>query len=247
VTATLRALAPLLLIAALWEGSVAAFGISPFYLPPLHTVLAALLAQWPAYQQAFLVTLAEALVGFLAGGLIGIASGILFAHAPRLKAMVFPLFIASQTVPAIAFGAIVILWFGNTLLAKAAIAFYLTFFPVTVNTLAGIAAVDPRQVALMRSFGATRRDLLWKLLLPSALPRIFTALRLSAGLALAGAIVGEWFGSAVGVGAVLLAALFNEQIVALWAAILMAAAVGGAIFATVALAEHWLVHWREEL
>ncbi len=247
LAALARAALPLLLLAALWEAAVALLHISPFYLPPLRQVLGAMLALWPAYQEAFLVTLGEAVVGFLAGALVGIASACAFHHARWLRDMLFPLFVASQTVPVIAFGAIVVLWFGNTLLAKAAIAFYLTFFPVTVNALAGIEAVDPRQVALLRSFGASRRDIWWKLLLPSALPRIFTALRLSAGLALAGAIVGEWFGASIGVGAMLLAALFNEQVVAMWAAILAAAGVGGTIFAAVALLEGRLVFWRDEL
>jgi NitT/TauT family transport system permease protein len=245
--ALLRLVLPLLLLAALWEGAVALLHISPFYLPPLRQVLGAIHALWPAYAQAFMVTLGEAVVGFVAGALVGVASAAAFHHARWLRDMLFPLFIASQTVPVIAFGAIVVLWFGNTLMAKAAIAFYLTFFPVTVNALAGMEAVDPRQVALLRSFGASRRDIWWKLLLPSALPRIFTALRLSAGLALAGAIVGEWFGASIGVGAMLLAALFNEQVVAMWAAILAAAAVGGTIFGVVALVEARLVFWRDEL
>ena len=243
----LRLALPLLLLAALWEAAVALLHISPFYLPPLRQVLGAIWALGPAYAEAFMVTLGEAVVGFVAGGLVGVASAAAFHHQRWLRDMLFPLFIASQTVPVIAFGAIVVLWFGNTLLAKAAIAFYLTFFPVTVNALAGMEAVDPRQVALLRSFGASRRDIWWKLLLPSALPRIFTALRLSAGLALAGAIVGEWFGASIGVGAMLLAALFNEQVVAMWAAILTAAAVGGAIFGVVALVETRLVFWRDEL
>ena len=245
--ALLRLALPLLLLAGLWEAAVALLKISPFYLPPLRQVLGAIWALGPAYAQAFTVTLGEAVTGFVAGGLVGVASAAAFFHARWLRDMLFPLFVASQTVPVIAFGAIVVLWFGNTLLAKAAIAFYLTFFPVTVNALAGMEAVDPRQVALLRSFGASRRDIWWKLLLPSALPRIFTALRLSAGLALAGAIVGEWFGASIGVGAMLLAALFNEQVVAMWAAILSAAAVGGAIFGVVALVEARLVFWRDEL
>jgi NitT/TauT family transport system permease protein len=243
----LRAGLPILLLFALWEAAVVGLSINPFYLPSLRLVFAALQTSGAFYLDAYLVTLAEAVMGFFVGGLVGVASGVIFARAPRIREMILPIFIVSQTVPVIAFGAIIVLWFGNTLLAKAVIAFYLTFFPVTINTLAGITAVDPRQVALLRSFGASPRALLWKLLLPSALPRIFTALRLSASLALAGAIVGEWFGATRGVGAMLLAAMFNEQIVALWAAILVAAAVGGTLFALVALAEHVLVFWREEI
>ena len=243
----LRATLPILLLFGAWESVVVGLAIDPFYLPSLRAVFAALQVSAPFYFDAYLVTLTEAATGFAMGGLVGVASGVLFALAPRVKDMMLPIFIVSQTVPVIAFGAIVVLWFGNTLLAKAAIAFYLTFFPVTINTLAGIAAVDARQVALMRSFGAGPGVIVRKLLLPSALPRIFTALRLSASLALAGAIVGEWFGATRGVGAMLLAAMFNEQIVSLWASILVAAAVGGTLFAAVALAEGALVFWREEI
>ena len=243
----LRAALPILLLFALWEAAVVGLAIDPFYLPSIRVVAAAMLAQSGSYLDAYLVTLAEAALGFAMGGLVGVASALLFTRLPMVKDMVLPIFIVSQTVPVIAFGAIVVLWFGNTLMAKAAIAFYLTFFPVTINTLAGIAAVDARQVALLRSFGAGQGVVMRKLLLPAALPRIFTALRLSASLALAGAIVGEWFGATRGVGAMLLAAMFNEQIVSLWASILVAAAVGGTLFATVALAERAMVFWREEL
>jgi len=243
----LRAALPILLLFALWEAAVVGLAIDPFYLPSIRVVAAAMQVQSGSYLDAYLVTLAEAALGFAMGGLVGVASALLFTRLPMVKDMVLPIFIVSQTVPVIAFGAIVVLWFGNTLMAKAAIAFYLTFFPVTINTLAGIAAVDARQVALLRSFGAGQGAVMRKLLLPAALPRIFTALRLSASLALAGAIVGEWFGATRGVGAMLLAAMFNEQIVSLWASILVAAAVGGTLFATVALAERAMVFWREEL
>ena len=243
----LRAALPILLLFALWEAAVVGLAIDPFYLPSIRVVAAAMQAQSGSYLDAYLVTLAEAALGFAMGGLVGVASALLFTRLPMVKDMVLPIFIVSQTVPVIAFGAIVVLWFGNTLMAKAAIAFYLTFFPVTINTLAGIAAVDARQMALLRSFGAGQGVVMRKLLLPAALPRIFTALRLSASLALAGAIVGEWFGATRGVGAMLLAAMFNEQIVSLWASILVAAAVGGTLFATVALAERAMVFWREEL
>ena len=137
----LRAALPILLLFALWEAAVVGLAIDPFYLPSIRVVAAAMQAQSGSYLDAYLVTLAEAALGFAMGGLVGVASALLFTRLPMVKDMVLPIFIVSQTVPVIAFGAIVVLWFGNTLMAKAAIAFYLTFFPVTINTLAGIAAV----------------------------------------------------------------------------------------------------------
>nr|WP_281417240.1 ABC transporter permease subunit [Plastoroseomonas hellenica] len=186
------------------------------------------------------------MIGFVAGAGIGVLNGVAFFRAPVLRDMLFPIFVVSQTIPVIAFGALVVLWFGNTLMAKAVIAFYLTFFPVTVNTLLGLNAVDPRQVALLRSFGASGRQVLLRLQLPMALPQIFVALRLAASLSLVGAIVGEWFGDTTGIGVLLLQAMYNENVVALWAAILCSALLGTGFYALVALAERRIVFWGAE-
>jgi len=236
----------ILALAILWQGAVTVFQISPDKLPPLSRVLETIAAQKQEYLRAFFHTACETLAGFFVGAVVGVLAGIVFAQARLLKEMFFPLFIVSQTIPVVAFGAIVVLWFGSTLLAKAVIAFYLTFFPVTVNTLLGLASVDPRQDALMRSFGARRMQLLWKLHLPAALPQIFVAFRLSASLALVGAIVGEWFGDTTGIGVLLLQALFNEQVVGLWAAILVSALLGTSLYGVIALLERRLVFWRAE-
>jgi len=230
----------------LWEAAVALFGIRPSTLPRPGVVLAAILATPAAYLDGFLRTLAETVTGFAAGALVGVANGVAFLFLPLLRDMLFPIFVVSQTIPVIAFGALVVLWFGNTLLAKAIIAFYLTFFPVTVNTLLGLEAVDPKQVALMRSFGASNRQLLLRLQLPTALPQIFVALRLAASLSLVGAIVGEWFGDTTGLGVLLLQAMFTENVVAIWGALLAAALLGTGFYAVVAAVERRLVFWNAE-
>ncbi len=240
-------LLPVLALAALWQGGVMAFHVSPAYLPRLSVVLGQIASQPGAYASAFVHTLLETLVGFSAGAVIGVAAGIAFAEIRLLREMLFPLMIVSQTIPVIAFGAIVVLWFGNGLAAKAVIAFYLTFFPVVVNTLIGLQSVDPAQLALLRSFGAGRRQALRMLKLPAALPQIFVALRLGASLSLVGAVVGEWFGDTNGLGTLLLSAMFNEQIPGLWAAIFASAVLGLLCYGAVLLAERRLVFWATEL
>jgi NitT/TauT family transport system permease protein len=199
-----------------------------------------------AYVDGFLRTFAETLIGFAAGSAFGVLTGIAFFRLRALREMLFPIFVVSQTIPVIAFGALVVLWFGNTLLAKAVIAFYLTFFPVTVNTLLGLETVDPQQIALMRSFGASRRQLLLRLQLPTALPHLFVALRLASSLSLVGAMVGEWFGDTTGLGVLLLQAMFTENVVAIWGALLAAALLGTSFYAVVAAAERRLVFWSAE-
>jgi NitT/TauT family transport system permease protein len=243
---TARLLLGLAVTALLWEGSVRLFGVRPAYLPRLSVILAAMAATPRAYLDGFVRTLAETLIGFAAGGAFGVLIGIAFFRLRALREMIFPIFVVSQTIPVIAFGALVVLWFGNTLLAKAVIAFYLTFFPVTVNTLLGLETVDPKLVALMRSFGASNRQLLLRLQLPTALPHIFVALRLASSLSLVGAIVGEWFGDTTGIGVLLLQAMYTENVVALWGALLAAALLGTGFYAVVAAAERRLVFWSAE-
>jgi NitT/TauT family transport system permease protein len=244
--AALRLLGGVILAGLVWEGAVVAFGIRPHLLPRLSEILAALAVTPDAYWAGLQRTAAETLIGFAAGTAVGIANGLIFFRAPLLRDMLLPVFIVSQTIPVIAFGALVVMWFGNTLLAKAVIAFYLTFFPVTVNTLLGLNSVDPRQVALLRSFGASPLQILFRLQLPIALPQIFVALRLGASLSLVGAIVGEWFGDNTGIGVLLLQAMYNESVVALWAAILCAALLGTGFYALVAWAERRIVFWGAE-
>jgi NitT/TauT family transport system permease protein len=243
---TARVVLGLVAAALIWEGAVRLFGIRPYYLPRLSVILQAMAATPRAYVDGFLRTLAETLIGFITGGAFGILIGIAFFRLRAFRDMVFPIFVVSQTIPVIAFGALVVLWFGNTLLAKAVIAFYLTFFPVAVNTLLGLESVDPGKIALMRSFGASRRQLLQYLGLPTALPQIFVALRLASSLSLVGAIVGEWFGDTTGLGVLLLQAMYTENVVALWGALLASALLGTGFFAVVTAAERRLVFWSAE-
>ncbi|SJZ32448.1 NitT/TauT family transport system permease protein [Enhydrobacter aerosaccus] len=244
--AILRLVVGVAAIAVVWQASVLLFGIRPYYLPRLSVVLEALAATPDAYIASLLRTASETLLGYAAGALFGIALGSMFFHRKVLKDTLFPMFVVSQTIPVIAFGAVIVLWFGNTLFAKAVMAFYLTFFPVTVNTLLGLQSVDPAQVSLMKSFGAPRRQVFWKLQFPNALPQIFVALRLATSLSLVGAMVGEWFGDTVGLGVLLLQATYNENVVGIWAALLVAAALGTLFYAAVAGLERKLVFWRVE-
>ncbi len=243
----LRGVAAVILMGLAWEAIVVFFSINPYYLPRLSAVLLSIVAVPDAYVSGFMRTLSETLLGFTFGVVVGVFNGVMFHRFRLLKDLLFSIFIISQTIPVIAFGAVVVLWFGNTILAKAVIAFYLTFFPVTVNTLNGLEAVNPRQLDLLRSFGASRLQLLFQLQLPAALPQIFVALRLACTLSLLGAIAGEWFGDTVGLGVLLLQAMYNENVVALWATVLMSGLLGTSFYGMVALAEHKIVFWKAEL
>lgn len=190
--------------------------------------------------EAALVTWQEAFIGFLFGSVLGFGLGVLFAHSPLLERSLMPYVVASQTVPIIAIAPMIVAFLGQGWLPVAVVSAYLTFFPVTINTLRGLLSPEPVKLELMRSYAASNSAVLWKLRVPSALPYIFTALKVSATTSVVGAIVGELPSSrSDGLAAAILRASGNyaAEPEKLWATILMASLVGMLFFGAVSLAE----------
>lgn len=226
-----------------WEAAVHALGISPNVLPPPSAIAVQLVAIRGVILSAAAYTMSTALQGYVAAAIIGFALAVIFAHSPLLSRGLFPFFVASQAVPVIAFSAIVILWLGNGPLSKIGIAFYLSFFPITVSAVKGLQSADPMALGLLRTFGAGRAALLWKIKIPMMLPFLFVALRVATTTALIGAIVGEWFGDNNGIGTLILHALQTEDIVRLWCGIVACAAIGAVFYGAVAVVERRLLWW----
>jgi NitT/TauT family transport system permease protein len=234
------------LVALVWLICVPLFKVEPRYLPALPVVARDGWSVFPDLLAGFWRTFVETVFGFALGAAFGVAFGVLFAYVKAMERAIFPIFVALQTIPVIAFGAIVVIWFGNTILAKVVIALYLAFFPVAVNTLRGLQASDPQRIALMRSFGASRLQLFLKLALPSAMPTIMVGLKLAVSLSLAGAIVGEWFGDTVGLGVMLLQALYFEQVPRIWVLVVACGFLGTLLYGALALIERRYVWWRAD-
>lgn len=188
-----------------------------------------------------LYTWTEAALGFAMGALLGFGLGAAFAHSRLLERGLLPYVIASQTVPILAIAPMVVIWLGAGPIAVSVISAYLTFFPVTINTLRGLTSPNPLQVDLMRSLAATRWDIFVKLRLPAAVPYIFTALKVSATASVVGAIIGELPSSIRdGLARAILdfSSSYNETSTPkLFAAIVVAALVGIAFFLLVSLVE----------
>jgi NitT/TauT family transport system permease protein len=239
----MRRLIGLAVALLVWEAGVRLLGVSSRLLPAPSAVGLQLVQIPGVVVAAAAYTLASAVLGYLAAAAVGITLAVALAHSPLLERGLLPFFVASQAVPVIAFSAIVILWAGNGPLSKVAIAFYLSFFPVTVSTVKGLKASDPMSVALLRTYGAGAWRILWTLRFPTALPYLFVALRIGTTTALIGAIVGEWFGDNRGIGTLILHALYTEDIVRLWCGIAACAAVGAGFYAAVAALERRLVWW----
>lgn len=205
--------------------------------PPLITVL--LSAAWFTFREAF--------VGFLFGATLGLTLGTIFSHSGLLERGCMPYVVASQTVPILAIAPMVIIWLQAGWISVAVIAAYLTFFPVTINTLRGLRSPDPMAVELMHAYAATDRQILFKLRFPAAMPYIFTAFKISATASVVGAIIGELpSGIRGGLGRAILD--FNSYYISgpekLWATIIISALVGILFFLVVSLAERLVLRGR---
>lgn len=241
-------LAIILALGALWEITKWVFALDDVTLPHLWTIAGAFAEESRRngpplglfLLDAALFTFQGSLIGFAFGALLGFALGTLFAHAPLLERGLVPFVVASQTVPILAIAPMVVVWLGGSWLSVPVIAAYLTFFPVTINTLRGMRSPDPRALELMRSFAATKWETLWKLRFPAALPAIFTALKISATSSVVGAIIAELpAGVQKGLGGAILNfnMYYSTGPERLWASIVMAAAVGVFFFVLVAVVE----------
>lgn len=192
---------------------------------------------------AALFTWGEALLGFVFGSLLGFALGTFFAHSGLMERSLLPFVVASQTVPILALAPMVVIWLGASPTSVSVIAAYLTFFPVTINTLRGLQSPNPTAIELMESYAANRWTIMWKLRFPSALPYIFTALKVSATASVVGSIIGELpSGISDGLGRAILNFSSDYSLIStpkLWAAIIMAACVGIFFFVIVTVVEHF--------
>jgi NitT/TauT family transport system permease protein len=203
--------------------------------------------------KASLFTAKEAAVGFALGASVGFLLGVVLAQSRLLQRGFLPYIVASQTVPILAVAPIVVVYLGTLHVAAwfsvAVIAAYLTFFPVAISTLRGLQSADRRALELMRSYAAGRTRVLWKLRLPTALPYIFAALKVSATASIVGAIIGELpSGIQDGLGGKILT--FNQYYgldpTQLWATNLIAALLGIAFFLVILAAERIVVRRAPE-
>jgi NitT/TauT family transport system permease protein len=202
---------------------------------------------------AALFTAKEAAVGFALGASIGFVLGVFLAHSRLLQRSFLPYIVASQTIPILAIAPMVVVWLGGRgfpdWFSVSVIAAYLTFFPVTINTLRGLTSVDPRALELMRSYAAGSWEILWKLRLPTSLPYLFAAFKIAATASVVGAIIGELPASIQdGLGGAILN--FNQYYAtsppSLWATNLVAALLGITFFLIVVVVERIVVRRAPE-
>jgi NitT/TauT family transport system permease protein len=239
------ALAVFVLVIAAWEGGIALFHVQQFLLPRPSDIVRAFFTDRQTLWPAGWYTFKEALGGFAIGSTLGMIAATLVGRFKTAGTAFMPVAIAANAVPIIAFAPIFDVWF-NPLspISKMAIAAVLCFLPVMVNTLRGLQSASPRQIELMRSYAASDLEIWRRVRVPTALPFVFTALKVASVLAMIGAIVGEYFGGAFTALGVLInsdAQIFH--FVTAWAGILLASLLGLSLYGAVVLTERLLVRW----
>jgi NitT/TauT family transport system permease protein len=230
----------------LWEVLVRGFGVPPVIMPSPSAAAARFATSLPTLGQDFVQTFIR---GVLIGYVIGCGAGLLVAIVAQrftfLGRGLLPLGNFFSALPLVGVAPIMVMWFGFDWPSKAAVVALVTFFPMLVNTLAGLSAAGHMERDLMRSYGADHRQTLMKLYLPAALPFIFNALKINATLALIGAIVAEFFGTPTqGIGFRISTEAGRMAIDMVWAEIALAAIAGMAFYGLVALAERATTFWH---
>ncbi len=235
-----------LAVLALWEGAVRAWAVPAVILPPPTAILAAVPANagtlWADFVQTFV---RGALTGYALGCGAAVAVAVLIDRSPFLTRGLLPVGNFVAALPIVGIAPILVMWFGFDWQSKAAVVVVLVFFPVLVNTVAGLAATDRMQRDLMATWGASWGQAMWRLRLPAAMPFIFNGLKIATTLALIGAIVAEYFGSpVVGMGFRISTALGRFQIDLVWAEIAVAAVAGSVFYGLVATLERRATFWH---
>lgn len=249
-----EALPPVLLLAlviAAWHLATTRLRISPLLIPKPAAVWHVVAFKGRELWSAALLTSAAALGGFAASLVVGTVVAFAFAQARIIRTSCYPYAIFLQTVPVVAIAPIIVTWFGYGFQSVVIVAFILSLFPIITNGTAGLTAIDRELAELFRLYRATRRETLWKLRLPSAVPWLIAGARTSSGLAVIGAIVGEFFaGSAsgrFGLGYYIRVKLEQVKTAELFAAVLTSTLLGVGIFGAVTLAGSTLfARWATE-
>ena len=233
-------------ILVLWEGIVRGLEVPSVLLPPPSMIWTRLINSvpilWADFRQTFLKAV---LVGYALGCGLGFLTAIAIDRSPFLQKGLLPLGNFVSALPVIGVAPIMVMWFGFDWQSKVAVVVIMTFFPMLVNTVSGLAATSSMEKDLMRTYAASWFQTLVKLRLPAAWPFIFNALKINSTLALIGAIVAEFFGTPiVGMGFRISTEVGRMNVDMVWAEIAVAAVAGSAFYGLVALIERAVTFWH---
>jgi NitT/TauT family transport system permease protein len=243
LSAVLPALGLAAVVLVIWEAAVRLFNIPQFVVPAPSAIAVALFEQRVALASASKATAIEVLFGFVLAALVGVLVALAIVRFERFGKALYPLVVLFQTVPKVALAPIFILWFGYDLAPKIVLIVVIAFFPVAIDMLAGLQSVEPSFVALMRSVGASRGEILRRVRIPHSLPHLMAGLKVAITFSVIGAIVGEFAGASAGLGYVIQFASTQLETPLVFAALIVVSVLGLVFYYLVEFAEHLLVPW----
>ena len=254
MTRSLRLLLPIvlgLLVLAAWEAIVRAAAIPPYVLPAPSAIGLAFVANFASLMASAWTTLSITLLAFVLALLGGVGLAVLFLQSRLIENALYPYAVVLQVTPVVAIAPLIIIWVGfeRIDLALLIIAWIVAFFPILSNTTLGLKSADHNLIDLFRLYGASRWQILTRLQLPTALPYLLGAMKISGGLALIGAVVAEFVagsGTATGLAWRIVEAGNRLEIAKMFAALALLSLMGIAIFFSLAALEWALLHrWHE--
>lgn len=226
-----------------WQIATIVFDADPRILPSPWQVIMAIVDGPGVLARNAWTTILEMIVGFALGAVVGLVLGVALAYSRVIRTSLYPWLVVSQTVPIPAIAAVLVIWFGFSMLPKVLVVALITFFPIAVSTADGLVAVDPDLVRLMRAFGAKKSMIFKEVRIPAALPHVFTGTKVAATFAVLGAVFGEWVGARGGLGYLLLLQNRAVNTDVVFAIIFVLSLIGVGFFGLIVLIERYTIPW----
>ncbi|MCI6646119.1 MAG: ABC transporter permease [Oscillospiraceae bacterium] len=244
--ANLPAAILMLCLLMIWQG--AAMGVDAAYIlpSPVQVVQKLWELRLPLFTAHLPATMEVVGVGLVISIVLGLGLAILMDVSPVAEKALYPIVIASQTIPTTALAPLFVLWFGYTMWSKVLVAVLMTFFPITITVFDGFRSVKTEMIELMQTFGASKSQIFLKLKLPAVLPYFFSAIKMAVPLSIIGAAIGEWLGAQSGLGYFSRRMMTQLDGAGVFAPILLLSVAAMILVAIVAVIEKRVITWRGE-
>jgi len=226
------------------EATVRLLDVPDYVMPAPSEVAAVLAGNAEVIAGHTVSTFTTAVLGLVAGTVVGVTLAVAMSASAALRAALYPLVVVSQSIPMVILAPLFVVWFGFGPLPRLLVVALVAFFPVAVATVSGLASADRDQVDLVRAMGGSRRDVARHVLVPGALPNLFTGLKVAASYAMFGAVVGEWIGASSGLGLYLERSRASFATDQMFAAVLVIAAISVVLVGLVFALERAALPWQ---
>jgi ABC-type nitrate/sulfonate/bicarbonate transport system permease component len=235
----LPAVVLIVVLVVVWEVLVEVLDVQRWLLPAPSVIAAEILDSFGFLMRHTRITLSETVVGFAVSIALAVtlAAGIVWSRT--VERSLYPIIIASQTIPIITLAPLLIIWVGTDMRSKVIVIVLFTFFPIVISLVSGLRSVEQEMVDMFRTLGASPWQTFRKLMVPSALPSFFSGLKVAAVFSVIGAVIGEWFGSSAGLGWMMKIAGGQFQTARIFAAIVVLSILAMLLFAAVVAIEKW--------